>query len=272
MRRLAIAALAVGLAGCGLSLGPGASTYRGVPRSGQCWSASQAEAAKWMAWEGSAPVSCSQQHTLETVGVFPVDGDYALAEGKTYPGEYLDLAGDLCEPAWKRATSWAEQPNRLSTFLFYPGTKAFAGGQHWVRCDVGLTATGTAWVPDEYQLEVLTQSLADLRAAAKDDANLVALCLDSKSDEIGDTGEQLTIADCNEDHRWSMVRATDLATNDDEKYPGDPEVQRRGSESCLDGKPDAVKGWFWLAPTKSEWLNGMHISYCFWSAVPTTSA
>jgi hypothetical protein len=252
-------------------VGPGASTYKGQPEKGDCWQATQAEAAEWMHWEGSRPVSCSDEHTLETVGVLPVEGDFYIEDGE-YPDEYLDQAVALCEEAWADATGWAKKPNRFSNYLFYPTIEDFEAGEQWVRCDIGVTATGTLWIPEAFQLETLTQSVADIREAAKRDTNIVALCLDSESDEIGPLGELLTIADCDKSHRWTMVRATNLSLESDEKYPGDEEIERRAELSCTRNKPDAVKGTFWLPPSKAEWDDGLRISYCFWASVPTTSA
>jgi hypothetical protein len=246
--------------------------YTARPVLGQCWEATQAQAAEWMDWQGASPVECSEEHTLETVGVVPVEGDYPEAVGGEYPEEFVKAANLSCESAWEKSTGWADRPNRFSNFLFYPTLKQFTAGQRWVRCDVGLFRTGTLWNSDAHQLQVLTQSLAELKVAQKKDPNIVTLCLDSADDQIGVFGEKLRVADCDQPHLWTLVSENDVSQGKDEKYPGNDEVQSRAEQMCIEEKPDSVTGWFWISPSPDEWKAGKRTSFCFWASVPVTSA
>ena len=260
-----IVALALVLSGCGLLPSVKDRIYKGMPKVGECWKATHDQASAWMDWQGFDPVSCDEKHTLETVAVEIVQGDYpgtGLGGADEYGDDFMAAANDLCVKSWEKASEGMTKPNRILNFLFYPSPEKFADGERWVRCDVGAFDFGTAWSQDAYKLQVLS-----LPIAAYSNLEAFRLCLDSPSDDIGASGENLKVIDCGLPHRWTMVRATDMSVSPDEEYPGDEEVNSRARVTCNFKKPKTITGWFWQTPNEGQWKSGDRMSYCWWANV-----
>lgn len=260
------------LSGCGTLPHLEKTIFSEKPQSGQCWQATNRQASEWMNWEGSAPVSCTKKHTLETVGIAIVEGEYSgtgLGGSDEYSAEFKDAAGRSCAKFWTKSVAGLTKPHRVINFLFYPSPKKFVAGERWVRCDLGVYDVGTAWSPDAFELQVLQKRFLALKSDAA-----FALCLDSSGDEVGSQGEALEVADCGLPHRWNMVRASDLSVSVNEEYPGADEVNSRAEVSCNFKKPRSVTGWFWQTPSKGQWLAGDRVSFCWWanSDPPTSQA
>lgn len=271
MRRFLGACLALFvLGGCGLLPSTKDRIYTATPVKGQCWQATNKQASDWMDWQGFAPVQCSEKHTLETVAVTTVEGDYpgtGLGGADEYTDEFKNAANSACQNFWTATAKGVTSPSRVLNFLFYPAPEKFAGGERWVRCDVGVYDVGTPWSSAEFALAIFTKPFKVLKSSAD-----LRLCLDSSSDEIGANGEELKVASCGSSHRWDMVRATDLSVTADEEYPGADEVSSRAKVSCTFKKPRSVTGFFWQSPTEWQWLSGDRTSYCWWAnAQPETS-
>lgn len=260
------------LSACSALPTPKAEVYTARPSVGQCWEATQKQAAKWTDWLGAGPVECTDEHTLETVAVLPVEGDFPATTGDEFPEEFIQAASATCEDPWFESTRWVKRPNRISNFFFYPAIEKYDAGERWVRCDVGVFATGTLWQSESHKLQVLTTSLAGLRSEQRSKPRLLALCLDSESTDIGTFGERLKVADCEQSHLWTMVDEVDLAKSANEKYPGPEEIAKRAEAKCTADLPEEVSGAFWLPPVEPEWERGRQSAFCFWAEVPVTSA
>lgn len=266
---IAVAIAALLLSGCSLIPSAKEKVFTAEPKVGDCWQATNKQANDWLDWQGFAPVDCSKKHTLETVEVPAVEGDYratGLGGADEYPDEYKQAAADFCNTAWVAATKNAKRPNRILNFLFFPTPEKFAAGERWVRCDVGVFDTGTAWDQSSYNLLITEKPFASFSSSA------FQLCLDSASDDIGDGGANLKVADCAGEHRWMMVRASDLGIDANEKFPGADEVSARARTACNFKKPKAVTGWFWQPPSEGQWASGDRTSFCWWAQVPPASS
>lgn len=262
-KRLTVLAAVAVLAGCSLNPLQGSKVYTATPKIGECWQATNQQASDWLDWQGFEPVSCNEEHTLETVGVPTVEGDFpgtGLGGTDEYSEEFKVAAGQQCASSWEKIAENRKKPNRLLNFLFYPTPEQFADGYRWVRCDVGVYDIGTAWTPSDFQLQSLTKPIRSITPASA-----FQLCLDSASDSFGESGANLQVADCGLPHRWTMVRAKELAVSANEKYPGPDEVDKRARLSCSAKKPQDITGWFWQSPSKAQWAAGNSTSYCWWA-------
>lgn len=250
------------LSACGLIPSAKDKIFTAEPKSGDCWQATMQQANDWLDWRGFAPVDCSEKHTMETVEVSAVEGDFpgtGLGGADEYSDEFKQAASQTCSESWSLASEGLKRPYRIMNFFFIPSPEDFATGARWVRCDIGVFATGTPWDDSSLEFQILEKSLDKF---AK---NAFQLCLDSATDEIGEGGSNLKVADCDEPHRWQMVRANDVSLNATEKYPGAEEVNARSRTTCNFKKPRSVTGWFWQNPSQEQWETGFRTSYCWWA-------
>lgn len=265
MRKLGpLALFALLLSACSLIPSAKDKIFTDEPKAGDCWQATMEQANDWLDWRGFAPVECTSKHTMETVDVAAVEGDFpgtGLGGADEYSDEFKQAASETCTRSWSAASSELKRPSRVMNFFFIPSPEEFAAGSRWVRCDIGVFATGTAWDNSKYEFEVLSKPFNKFGKSA------FQLCLDSGSDDIGEGGSNLKVADCSEPHRWQMVRENDLSLNATEKYPGTDEVNARARTTCNFKKPRNVTGWFWQTPSEEQWQSGFRTSYCWWAQV-----
>jgi hypothetical protein len=145
-----VVAVALVLAGC--SLLPGSTstpkaTAGATPLTGQCWNASTKQADEWADWKGTTTVPCTASHTLYTYDVGKISGEsgssWATTSDPSSPtAEIQTKAEDACSVSTLLPhLGWNQQ--LINDYFFVPTESQWKAGARWVRCDIGVLATGT---------------------------------------------------------------------------------------------------------------------------------
>jgi hypothetical protein len=164
--------------------------------------------------DDTTPVDCSQPHTLETFAVVEVEDDLDHATGNELapncpnPIEYVGTP-DPANGAYRVAYPIVTKPSREQQ----------AGGQSWIRCDIGVPAKTRRWFPLEAQTESLRNSLPEGQAH-------IQMCID----QLPDPNRSLPLTSCEEAHRAELLPTRlELYAAD---YPTDAELRQEGQEGC----------------------------------------
>jgi hypothetical protein len=188
------------------------------PEVGECWNPSAAKVRILLTGanvsaDDTTPVDCSQPHTLETFAVVEVEDDLDQATRD-------DLAPNCPNPIEYVGTP---DPDRGAYRVAYPivtkpSREQQAGGQSWIRCDIGLPARTRRWFPLDTQTESLRNVLPEEQA-------LIQQCID----QLPDPSRSLPLTSCEEAHRAELLPT--LLEIDTTYYPTDAELQE-GHARC----------------------------------------
>ena len=205
--------------------------------AGQCWKANQKALDAWSwAW---AAVPCTSTHNLITFAVIPVPavwGDAYLKQSTTAvpPALLVTRMSNTCLTRFRTTLKpYSVKPSYLSivgsvfwldysriNLVFYSPTRAqWAAGQHWVRCDIGVSAFGAAAAP---RLVTLPRTLSLLLAHIKANPTFYAECEDTA----------WNYADCRRTPKHVVTRLVDLRLKSGETYPGTSVVKARANKAC----------------------------------------
>ncbi|MCW2759253.1 MAG: hypothetical protein JWO46_2999 [Nocardioidaceae bacterium] len=259
VRLVALAVLALALAGCGGKDAVDGGGPDVSPVVGACRVLTPALTAQPS--NTTAPVACTKTHTAETflTGAFPAD---VAAAGYDSPGLGSYVYG-VCQPAfatWLGGDESIAMRTVLSWSWFRPGKDAWKSAkEHTFRCDViGAPNSALARTPTTYR--ALPRTTKGMLAAAPPDGYM--LCA---------RGQQVTGSPkvaCAEPHDWRAVTTVKLGQPTD-PYPGDRLAQIRSQEFCS----DSVGGWLGYPSTnydygvtvfhEAEWKAGNRRSICW---------
>ena len=145
-----VVAVVISLAGCSLLPGPShgvTSAQSSKPVVGQCWNATAKQAFDWADWKGPAATACTGSHVLYTYQMGRIAGE--TANTWTAPGDSTRLSQDVQTKAEHACSitkllpheKWNQQ--LINAYFFVPTQQQWKAGARWVRCDVGVLATGT---------------------------------------------------------------------------------------------------------------------------------
>lgn len=225
---------------------PGDGEARPRPEVGQCRPTPQAVLARPI--DPTAPVDCSEPHTLETYAVVelksPDDEQQALKACQQRLGEYLGRADTAA--------------TRVSWFYFVAESDQ-AGA--WLRCDVGLSTT-TATGP----IEAVTGSLEDVLANGVPPAQRTCLAAPP------DPRRAQRLVSCTEAHVAELVPTSKQLGEPGTPYPGARQLLEANLDWCrrLTDKVDGAAISQVEVPTAKAWSAGIVEATC-WAVAPEGS-
>jgi Septum formation len=259
----ALVAVMLGLAGCALL--PGATHPVGAaavkPTVGECWNANTTQASDWADWEGPAATACAGSHTLYTYDIGKISGETASSwASPSDPTSLTDAIQTKAEDACKVSTllpgqKWNQQ--LITAYFFVPTEQQWMAGDRWVRCDVGVLATGTTL--DNESFVALPSKISTLVTAVSTDPARFEFCMNSRA-PVTQSGPldnpDATLANCKDHPQWTLATHGKFPDGAGAPFPDDAASNAASSKVCL----PAVKGddeiWTAYLPTKSGWASG----------------
>ena len=236
-------------------------------RPGDCWHEPDPGAvARWLWWEGGAPVDCATEHTAITYAVAELPTDLRYPENgpsgvPVLEGPEATYLRSRCHPSGVM-NDGIEDGSRITSALYLPTPEQWAQGERWVRCDLGVQALGPvsdhareplpATVP-----EVLAESFGayrrclDTPLATEDHAPLGAL---DRSEHVA----------C-EDAQWVFASSIEF---DEVAWPGTPALVQATEAQCWEDLTAAASwrtGGLVTTPDEEAWERGRRTAECWLS-------
>lgn len=256
----AAAALLVGVAiattGCTVieNLGQHLDGLTTVPKVGECWTTTFAEAQASEDWEGVGNVTCAKAHESYTYAMTKLGTRFTY---KTWLESNGDIRPDVDRAAYAACLSEQKQilpgitakEALLYPTYYIPSIALWGTGARWVRCDITEIAVGSS---------VAKPSLAHLPAfgtlasTLKNDPLKYALCENDPASN-GPDGEQTIYADCTRPADWSFVAALVMPQADGAPYPGAATLAALGTQQCATIKTPSGHTVFAEPPAKNNW-------------------
>jgi hypothetical protein len=261
---LGTAVLALVLSGC--SLLPQSSSGGGpAPTVGQCWNATLGQANAWADWHGSEAASCSSTHVLYTYGIGKVTGvsasDWTAKGSKTALDDTIAAKADeSCDASYAKllpTLAWSQQ--LVQAYFFVPTQAEWKAGARWVRCDVGVLATGTS--VDKQKLSELPTRISTFTELVTDDPERFDYCVNSPESvkELGPLdSSKSVVADCTQNPQWELTSDADFAETAGAAFPSKSEIKAATAEACSDDVQGNGSGDVWTAyvPSTAQWKTG----------------
>jgi hypothetical protein len=258
----ALCAALIGLVLSGCSLLPQfTATANPAPKVGECWNTTLADADAWADWSGPAATSCSHTHVLYTYGIGEVKGVSAsdwTAKGSTTALDptIAATAEKTCDASYGKLLPtlvWSQQ--LVKSYFFVPSQAQWKAGARWVRCDVGVTATGTS--VDKQKLSALPAHISTFTNLVMDDPERFDYCVNSPESvkKLGplDSSKSI-IADCTQGPQWELSSFADFPA--DATFPSKSTIQKATSEACSPDVESQGEVWTAYLPSKSQWKTG----------------
>ena len=208
---IGVIAVALTLAGC--TLLPGLNTAvppAAKPVVGQCWNATESQAYDWSEWKGPGPTACTNSHVLYTYQVGTISGETAsswaapgdgtrLSDGvQTKAEDACDISTLLPDEKWNQEL--------INDYFFVPTEAQWKAGARWVRCDVGVLATGTTL--DNESFTALPSKISTFVSAVSSDPVRFEFCLNSAT-PVAESGpldnQDAVLADCKDSPQWRLA-------------------------------------------------------------------
>jgi hypothetical protein len=257
-------AVALALAGCSLLPG-GTSAATAAPAAkptvGQCWNATAAQAFAWADWEGPAATACTSSHTLYTYQVGKISdepGDSWAAPGDStaLTNEIQTKAGNACGiSALLPHLKWNQQ--LVNAYFFVPTEAQWKAGDRWVRCDVGVLATGTTTANESFT--ALPSKISSLVSAVSSDPVRFEFCMNS-STPVTQSGPldnpNATLANCKDHPQWKLTIHGKFPDAAGAPFPDEATSNSASSKLCLPTVKDDSQIWIAYLPTKAGWASG----------------
>ncbi|MDQ1552218.1 MAG: hypothetical protein QOD50_1640 [Actinomycetota bacterium] len=260
----ALVAVALTLAGCTLLPGlNSAATPAPLPKpaAGQCWNATTTQAYDWADWQGPAAIACTSSHTLYTYQVGKISDEpgnswAAPGDSSNLSDEIQKKAGDACGISTLLPhLKWNQQ--LVNAYFFVPTEAQWKAGQRWVRCDVGVLATGTTL--DNESFSALPTKISTLVSQVSGDPVKFEFCMNS-STPVTESGPldnpDATLADCRDDPQWKLTIHGTFPDAAGAPFPDDATSNAVSSTLCLPTVTDGNQIWISYLPTKSGWASG----------------
>lgn len=262
-----VGVLAVGLtlAGCGVLLPgsvkspPPAATTK--PVVGQCWNATTADAADWADWKGPATAACTSSHTLYTYHVGSISGETGNSwASPSSPDALTDQIQTKAEDACSLSTllpklAWNQQ--LINGYFFVPTEAQWKAGQRWVRCDVGVLATGTTLGNESFT--ALPAKISTLVRQVSSEPVKFEFCMNS-STPVSESGPldnpNATLADCADSPQWRLTTHGNFPDAAGSVFPDDATANAESSKVCQPSVKGDNEIWIAYLPTKSDWASG----------------
>lgn len=265
MRRWAAAlacALALGAGGCGADRPDGvdgdltngwrpmlaATQFR--PQAGAC----HAEIVETGTAENYEPVACTAAHLAETIAV----ADLAGAGTLRTPKAGLARAFATCS---QRATAFLGGDWRTGWVVLQPvlpSAKAWAGGAHWVRCDVAESSPIDG---------ALVHRTASMKGTVKAGGKLRMACANPKI--AGESVAEMHPVACASSHTaefaglFSTAKAKSSDLSGDELAKGCDAAIARFAGLRNDSSLPSRIGWLGFPPDDTAWQMGDRAVRCF---------
>jgi hypothetical protein len=271
-------AVAISLAGC--SLLPGipaikASPSPATPIIGQCWNATTTEASDWTDWQGPAATACTSSHTLYTYQVGKISGETSSSWADS--GDSTQLSPDVQTKADDACTiskllphlKWNQQ--LIQQYFFVPTEAQWKSGARWVRCDVGVLATGTTL--DNESFTALPSKISSLVSSASSDPIRYEFCMNSTQSvtAIGPLDNpDATLGDCAKDPQWKLAARGNLPEPAGAPFPDDATANTESTKICSPAVAGSGEIWLAYLPTTSGWASGDREVDC-WVGLKQTS-
>jgi Septum formation len=255
--------LAVGmlLAGCSLIPATNASVAPATPTVGQCWNATTTDAADWPDWQGASATACAGSHTLYTYQVGTISGETASTWAGSGSGTQLSpdvqaKADDACSIS-KLLPHLKWNQELIEQYFFVPTEAQWKSGERWVRCDVGVLATGTTL--DNESFTALPSKISSLVSSVKSDPARYEFCMNS-TESVTDVGPldnpEATIGDCAKDPQWKLATRGNLPEAAGAPFPDDATANAESTKVCSPAVTGDNEIWIAYLPTTSGWASG----------------
>jgi hypothetical protein len=259
-----IVAIALSLSGCSLLPGsahPATVAPDSGPESGQCWNATTTHAAAWTDWEGGSAVPCGSSHTLYTYHVGTVSGE--SEDTWAAPGDPTELSPTVQAKAAEACgltkvlphLKWNQQ--LVSGYFFVPTETQWRAGARWIRCDLGVLATGTTFGNESFT--ALPTRISTLVDAITSDPLRFELCVNSPT-PVSVAGPlddpNATLADCKDNPQWKLAIHGSFPDAAGSPFPDSAASNAASSKLCLLGVKSDDEVWMAYLPTKAGWAAG----------------
>jgi Septum formation len=259
-----VVAVALTLAGCSLLAGVtrAATPSPGTPPvTGQCWNATAAQAAVWADWRGATAVACTRSHTLYTYHVGRISGE--PANSWAAPGDAGSLTPEIQAKAGTACTlstllphaKWNQQ--LIMSYFFVPTEAQWKAGARWIRCDVGVPATGTTL--DNESFTALPTKISSFVGAVSSDPLRFEFCINSTT-PVSESGPldnpDATLANCKDNPQWKLTVHGRFPDAAGAPFPDDATSNAASSKLCLPGVTGDNEVWIAYLPTKATWASG----------------
>jgi hypothetical protein len=271
-------AVAISLAGCSLLPGfPAAKVTPAAskPATGQCWNATTTQASDWADWGGTSAVACTSSHTLYTYEVGEISGETSSTwatsgDGTQLSPEVQTKADDACSISTLLPhLKWNQQ--LIEQYFFVPTETEWKAGQRWVRCDVGVLATGTTL--DNESFTALPSKISTLVKSVDSDPVRYEFCMNS-TEAVTDIGPldnpQATLGDCSKDPQWKLATHGNLPEAAGAPFPDDATANTESTKICAPAATGDGQIWIAYLPTKSDWTTGDREVDCWVGQKPIT--
>jgi hypothetical protein len=263
MSLVGVAAVALTLAGCSLLPGsvPTPTPTASTPVAGQCWNATTKQAYDWADWKGPSTVPCTGSHTLYTYHVGKISGESGNSWATSGNADSLTdaiqtKAEDACHlSSLLPKLKWNQQ--LVNPYFFVPTQTQWKAGARWVRCDVGVLATGTTL--DNESFVALPSKISALVSGVSSDPLKYEFCMNS-STPVSESGpldnSDATLADCKDDPQWRLTSHGKFPDAAGAPFPDEATSNATSSTLCLPDVKSANEVWIAYLPTKSGWASG----------------
>lgn len=258
------ALVACALAGCSLLPVPGQATALAIgakPSVGQCWNASFAQAAQWANWKGTSATACSDSHVLYTYEVGTIHG--VTSSTWAAAGDPTSLSAAVQSKAAEACTISTLLPHQkwnqqlIQDYFFVPSEAQWKAGARWVRCDVGVLATGTT-LADE-RLSRLPASIQTFVSAVSSDPARYEFCINSPQSVTAEgplDDPDSVIADCTRSPEWKLAARGDLPGASGAPFPSDAVANAESTKICSPAASGSGQIWIAYLPTAAGWASG----------------
>jgi hypothetical protein len=258
-----IVLLAFVLAGCSLlpGLRPTSAPAASEPTVGQCWNASVTQAAAWADWKGATSAACTTSHTLYTYQVGKISGvsssSWAAAGD---PSNLSDAVEAKAENACSISTllpheKWNQQ--LIQDYFFVPTEAQWKAGARWVRCDVGVLATGTT--VDNESFSALPSRISTFVSSVSSNPARYEFCVNSPQSATAEgplDDPDSIIADCTKHPQWKLAAHGNLSGSAGSPFPTDATANAESTKICSPAASGDGQIWIAYLPTKAGWASG----------------
>ncbi len=258
------ALLVIALAGCSLLPGSGttpAPAATAAPTAGECWNTTVAHASAWADWEGRAATPCTSSHTLYTYQVGRISGvsssSWASAGDPTSLSDEVETKADAACSITKLLPhqQWNEQ--LIEEYFFVPTEAEWKAGARWVRCDVGVLATGTTIADEAFR--TLPAQISTFVASVSSTPARYEFCINT-SESVTDVGPlddpDAVIADCSKNPQWKLATHGNLPEAAGAPFPSAAVANTESTTICSPAASGDGQIWIAYLPTKASWASG----------------
>jgi hypothetical protein len=229
-----------------------------VPKVGECWNTTNANADNWADWEGKSAVSCDKSHVLYTYAVGKISGVTAKSwakanEPSTLSDDVQIKAEDVCSvSALIPKLKWNQQ--LVQGYFFVPSEAAWKAGARWVRCDVGVLGYGATLSAEVFS--PLPEKISTLVSSVSSDPERYDFCVNSPV-PISESGPldnpDARIADCRLNPQWALTGHGNLPEPAGAAYPANATANTEAGTICSKYVANANEAWIAYLPDKSDW-------------------